>query len=247
MSPPSAGGSGTSTAAGWPSRSTGISATNTQFRQQQRSQQQNNTKHKHKLATIMIPNANAQPTPSGHSEWGALSTQESRALASLERTIAAGLKTFMDVGDALLQIRERRLYRGEFPTFEEYTRTKWGMTKTHANRLVAAAATVKLLGPMEVAPLNEAQVRPLTNLPPEQQKEAWEKVVADTGGGKITAAAVDAVVQEMLAEGTAVTLKKAPNPTRYVNIHQLLRDLKEWSKEEGIEVPKPVMTWLQRY
>ena len=46
-----------------------------------------------------------------------LSTTESRELERCEATIEAGLQTFVEVGTALLKIREGRLYRATHRTF----------------------------------------------------------------------------------------------------------------------------------
>ncbi len=42
---------------------------------------------------------------------------------------AAFVQTFYEVGNALLQIRDERLYRQTHSTFEEYCREKW--SKNH--------------------------------------------------------------------------------------------------------------------
>lgn len=106
----------------------------------------------------------------------ALTKGELSELARLERIIENGLETFLEVGRALLKIREGRLYRESYDAFEAYCREKWGFSKTHANRLIAGAEAVETLGDLEIMPANEAQVRPLTKLEPQQQAEAWEKV-----------------------------------------------------------------------
>jgi hypothetical protein len=80
---------------------------------------------------------------------------------------------------ALAEIRDSRLYREEFETFEGYCKERWDMRKTHANRLIGAANVHQVLAPIGVIqPANEAQARPLTQLETaEAQVEAWETVV----------------------------------------------------------------------
>ena len=68
-----------------------------------------------------------------------MSIRESQRLAELEKTIARGKKTFVEVGLALAEIRDLRLYKREYSGFEEYCRKKWGWTKQHAYRLIEAA------------------------------------------------------------------------------------------------------------
>jgi hypothetical protein len=146
-----------------------------------------------------------------------ISIDESRRLMELERRIQRGLDTFMEVGEALLEIRESRLYRIEHGTFEEYCRTKWGMSKSRATQLVTAAAVVDCIekniatgssnplstivdkGQERIKPKTESQARPLTKLPPEAQPVAWERAVDLADGKQPTAKLVEQVVAGMLA------------------------------------------------
>lgn len=43
----------------------------------------------------------------------------------------------------MLSIRERGLYREKgYPTFEQYTREEWGISKQHAHRMMHATTAV---------------------------------------------------------------------------------------------------------
>jgi hypothetical protein len=128
---------------------------------------------------------------------------EHQELTHHEAIIERGLQTFTEVGNALLAIRDRRLYRKDYSTFEEYCRRKWNMSQRHANRLVASAAVIQNLGPIGLipSPANEAQARPLASLAPEQQRKAWALAVETApidkeGQPYITAAHVQKVADE---------------------------------------------------
>src|SRR5262245_2199654 len=54
-----------------------------------------------------------------------LSSSEVHTLEHYERIIAEGIKTFVQVGHALLTIREHHLYRETYTTFEDYCRQRW--------------------------------------------------------------------------------------------------------------------------
>jgi hypothetical protein len=71
------------------------------------------------------------------------SIREAERLEELEKTIARGKKTFVEVGLALAEIRDLRLYKLEYGGFEEYCQKKWGWTKQHAYRLIEAAPVAK--------------------------------------------------------------------------------------------------------
>ena len=131
----------------------------------------------------------------------ALTTSERSRLDECESVIERGLKTFVDVGRALLEIRDSGLYREKYGTFEDYCRERWGVSKMHAYRLMDASSVVANLESNQLVtfPTNEAQARPLTQLPAEQQAEAWTRAVETAPEGKITAAHVESVVREMQA------------------------------------------------
>ena len=96
-----------------------------------------------------------------------LALWEMNKLEKCETVIANGLKTFVDVGTALLEIRDGKLYRKDFDTFENYCRGRWkGMPRQQAYRLMDAAEVIKNLSPMGDMPLpvNERQARPLARL-----------------------------------------------------------------------------------
>ncbi len=47
----------------------------------------------------------------------------------VEGVISLGLKTFVEVSHALKEIRDSKLYRQEYPTFDKYCREKWGWSR----------------------------------------------------------------------------------------------------------------------
>jgi phage N-6-adenine-methyltransferase len=126
-----------------------------------------------------------------------ITVAESQRLEVLESVIDAGMQTFVHVGNALLEIRDSRLYRQTHGTFEDYCRERWGMQRNYANKLIAAAEVATNLGTtVPILPTAERQIRPLTTLEPEQQREAWQRAVETATNGKVTAAHVQAVVNE---------------------------------------------------
>ncbi|MCC6192099.1 MAG: hypothetical protein IT318_23970 [Anaerolineales bacterium] len=125
-----------------------------------------------------------------------LARNESKELARLETIIQLGLSTFVEVGNALLRIRDGRLYRASHKTFEEYTQERWGMTRRRANQLIGAAETVGNLGTtVPILPDAERQVRPMAQLAAEQQQAAWDEATR-RANGQPTAAIVEQVVRD---------------------------------------------------
>jgi hypothetical protein len=100
---------------------------------------------------------------------------EPARLAELEAIVERGLATFVEVGSALLEIRDSRLYRQTHETFEEYCRERWEMSRQRAHQLIEASEVARNLSTVvDVSPTHERQVRPLAKLEPDQQREAWK-------------------------------------------------------------------------
>lgn len=133
----------------------------------------------------------------------ALAPIEQQALAHYEQVISAGIQTFIAVGEALAEIREGKLYRAAYATFEDYCKGRWGIGASRARQLIGAAETYAAIESVTtVTVANEAQLRPLAGLPPDEQRQAWQQAETATGG-KVTAKAVQQAVE---------TIKPKPVP-----------------------------------
>lgn len=135
-----------------------------------------------------------------------LTIKKDRAyLEYLEGIIQKNLMSFCEVGRALMEIRDRELYKvkngGAYGTFEAYCRGAWDFNRAHAYRLMDSAKVIETLSPVgDISPVNERQLRPLTRLndDPEKQRVAWQRAVETAPEGKVTAAHVQKVVREMV-------------------------------------------------
>ena len=115
--------------------------------------------------------------------------RESERLAELEKTIGRGQKTFVEVGLALAEIRDLRLYKREYSSFAEYCQKKWGWARRYTDYVIAGAEAVKSL-PEKVSTivLSEAAARELAKIPNEQRAEIVQSIAAQDKG--VTAAAI---------------------------------------------------------
>lgn len=95
-----------------------------------------------------------------------ITLDESRVLIDLEKLIEQGRRTFEIVGLALATIRDRRLYRSDHATFDDYCKSKWGFTKSYCNYLIDGAKIVQSL-PKKLATIvaTESQARELGKVP----------------------------------------------------------------------------------
>lgn len=140
----------------------------------------------------------------------ALLSHESQALADHEATIEQGLKTFVNVGIALAAIRDERLYRAEFGTFEDYAERRWGLSGRRAYQIMDAASSVKNFSHDGLPAPNESQARELGRIPEEQRADVWRET-HDRTGGKPTAAAIRETWQPPEPEPEPEP-RPAPNP-----------------------------------
>jgi site-specific DNA-methyltransferase (adenine-specific) len=138
---------------------------------------------------------------------------EQEELESLEAIIGGGLQAFVDVGQALAEIRDRRGYKlSGYATFDEYCQQRWGLSRSYAFRHIQAAQVAAVL-PIGNAPANEAQARQLVPLlvqGAEAIRGAWQEAVETAPNGKLTAAHVETVVERHTSPLTVHFSSKTP-------------------------------------
>ena len=71
-----------------------------------------------------------------------LTTREQSQFACAGRTIAKGLKSFLEVGLAFKEIRDKQLYRQHYNTFEEYVAKRWELSRPRAYERCAASEVI---------------------------------------------------------------------------------------------------------
>lgn len=101
-------------------------------------------------------------------------------LAELEEVVERGLSTFVDVGNALLEIRESRLYIETHGTFEAYCRDRFALQRQRAYELIEASRVhASVSENSDTPPALEAHAAALAPLldEPAQLREAWAEVV----------------------------------------------------------------------
>ena len=81
-----------------------------------------------------------------------------RTFAELEQEVQEGLARYQAVGAALDEIHSRRLYKPEYPNFRTYLLKRWGISRAHGYRLIAAAQ-LAAVSPIGDKPKSEYQAR----------------------------------------------------------------------------------------
>jgi hypothetical protein len=135
-----------------------------------------------------------------------LTPMEQVKLEQLEAVVDNGLRTFVEVGLALGQIADQRLYKAAYGSFEAYLRERWQLGEAYGRRLIQAARVVTVLSPIGEtsglpAPTNEAQARELVRLHQAKGNGAvlqlWKGFAA--GNGPVTAKTIKEAVDLRLA------------------------------------------------
>ena len=161
-----------------------------------------------------------------------LTTQESEALRRNESIIQAGKNTFVAVGIALTDIRERKLYRQDYSSFEMYCQQRWGWSRQRASQMIQAAVVVQAL-PEKVSTMvdSERAARQIAKVPAEKREAVVKKAAAK---GKVTGKTIkEAAEAEVLvkdADGVEVPQRLIPLWLRGREIAEVLWTL---SKVKG--------------
>ncbi len=170
-----------------------------------------------------------------------LTPDDERDRLHLERKVE---RAFYEAGKALQEIRDRRLYRSTHGTFEEYCRDRFDYTRRKMDYLIAAATVVDNLtmrtncsqnsetemrtncsqnsetemrtNCSQILPTSENQVRSLTQLDPEQQREVWQQAVRASEGKIPSGRIVKDIVQRIMEK------TKVPNPFRVGEVCQII-------------------------
>ncbi len=152
-------------------------------------------------------------------EISILSNEEKVSFKTYEEIIEKGLKTFIEVGNALFEIKNNKLYRESFTTFEAYCKDRWQLKRQRAYELMGAAEIVHQLSENNLSeisdktnllPSKESHANALAQIPVTLRFQVWRGVVEESlNTGK-------AITAKMITEQTELlvsNLKEAQTPS----------------------------------
>ncbi|KKN28637.1 hypothetical protein LCGC14_0852100 [marine sediment metagenome] len=119
------------------------------------------------------------------------------SLSELEAVIERGLETFVEVGLALLAIRDRKKYRENYSTFEDYCRERWGWSRQHGYELMDAAKVSSVLDNPPTNPRQAAELAPLLREDELAVVEVWRELKEEHGDAVTAGLVKQAVGQRM--------------------------------------------------
>jgi hypothetical protein len=169
-----------------------------------------------------------------------LDVSERGKFRKLELTIANGISSFVVVGNALKEIRDSKLYREEYKTFEKYVSEKWGFEKRRAYQLIDACeanknlCTIGTRNDRSSEIKTERQLRELKDVPVESMAPVVERAAELAGDDKITASDLKQARQEVLGEVEATSTEEL-----------VFEDVEPTPKPRNGSVDKFLIVWEQ--
>lgn len=142
------------------------------------------------------------PLPYETTGDGALDAGERADLAACEAAIDGLRLAFWAAGKALQVVRDARLYREQYPTFDAYCVDRWELQRAYADRLIRAWPLAEVLTPIGVK-INEGQIRELLPLADQHGQDAAVAVyreLAQAPDIRVTAALIRGAVAVLPAD-----------------------------------------------
>lgn len=144
------------------------------------------------------------------------------------------------IGQSLVEIRDAKLYKDEYGTFEEFCNAEYGFTPRHAYRLIEFAEIKpeldEILRPIGHKIANESQARALAAVPEEQRAEVVETAAA--GNGKLTAKTITEAAETVTGRAAPPTSSppiKAAAPRDRIGCPIPADVLPDWREAEALD------------
>lgn len=159
-------------------------------------------------------------------------------LDELEDVVERGLSTFVEVGEALLEIRDSRLYRLAYGTWEDYLSERWQMSRQRGYQLIDAAAVTRALSTTVdmPEPLTERVARelvPVMREDPVSLPAVMAAAVERAGDRPVTAADVRAEVRDRMRSMAAESEAEMQAATAHYTDEQRAAVAPEQMRQRG--------------
>jgi hypothetical protein len=159
----------------------------------------------------------------------ALSSAEQDRLVALEEIVEAGFRTFVDVGRALAEIRDRRLYLVSHANFQAYLRDRWDFSAQRAYQLIYTSDVAEAITssgytlPLGVTSNAMRELVALRNQDGDEAVAAAWREVTKRHGGQRRAPSAGEVRAVLVDLGLRSTPPRPPRPARLAAIGEGLQ------------------------
>lgn len=167
-------------------------------------------------------------------------------LAECEKVIGRGLDAFVSVGNALVEIRDDKLYRQTHETFADYCRDRWDLGRARAYQLIDHARTVAVIETasgvcLPAVDISERDTREIKAELPAVVEDIRARVASGEAPNKAAADAIQAKRDEKAEAKKARDAEDEANRARRQEaIDSLPDDVKvSMAAREAHRTPKP--------
>lgn len=161
-----------------------------------------------------------------------LTAMERQERQELETKVRRNLTAFQEVGDALLVLQSKKLYRETHKTFELYMLEEFGIKRQVGYRFMEAAKVVSNLSPFGDKPEKEAQAREMAPFTPNTQRAIWAETLK---GGKKTGESVLANALKIGAEQFDSLPEQDQKAVMAIEKRQLVGEGRKMTHKELVE------------
>ncbi len=182
------------------------------------------------------PAANVLTMPLPAPGDGPLSEHEQVQLSACESSIGTLRLAFWAAGRALQIVRDGRLYRSEYGTFDDYVEQRWEMQRSYAHKLIRAWPLAAKLHPMAPG-INEGQIRELLPVAAEHGEEAAVTVYATLAADEVK------ITAGKLREAAAVLPERFDKDLAVQRLQAWLRG--EMSQERAADRPVDLFSTVE--
>lgn len=134
-----------------------------------------------------------------------------------EHIIERGKSAFIEVGTALMEIRDKRLYQEKYKTFDDYCRERWGWERTIAYHYIGAMQVMKNVDSSQQ--IDFSQARELARLAAPSKNGDKRTKVIDTKAVREVATGIDFTKATVKDVARAVDQKLAERRNSTVSYH----------------------------
>ena len=178
-----------------------------------------------------------------------LSSAEKARLSKAEARVLANTDAYVDVGLALREIREGKLYRETHSTFEAYCLARFDFGSNYGNRLMNAAEAIQKLKTVPIGtvllPTSESQARELLKVDESKWPKVMQLAKKRAGDKKINALHIQLAAQEVVPPTEIESKQKADNvPKTYVTNEKIFLGWVETLKQLAIRDEKQELVRL---
>jgi hypothetical protein len=160
-----------------------------------------------------------------------LSQEERTLYLELMAVVQKNWDSWIEMAEALAKIRDLRLYREEFASFEEFCKQRFGMTRSRAYQLIQSAEILEGLPPNVPKPRTEAVVRVLAKAPQSKRPAVMQKA-----GPAATAREVEAIINPRLESKAFVGRLDEAAPIKALIQRAIINGGEAWIKVLGFRV-----------